>query len=101
MLARCCGPSDTWSESKIQVNQVTARVLPAREDITFLGVSDRDSELFRKLDTERLKIGMTVCYASVFDEHWITTLGQANARSVKSCGQLEGPAYQARRILER
>ena len=102
LLTRCCGPSSSWSDAKILMNQVTGRVLPAREDITFLGVWDRNSDLFRKLDVERMKIGMAVCYASVFDEHWVTTLvpmaGWTNAHSVKSCNQLEGPAWQARRI---
>ena len=97
LLNRCCGPSSSWEQANIQVNEVMERVLPAREGIIFLGVAyeEGNQELFSKLGAERMKIGMSVCYASVFDEHWITTLGQANARSVKSCDQLEGPAYHA------
>jgi hypothetical protein len=103
LLNRCCGSDGRWRQATIGVNEVAERVLPAGEGIAFLKVPYRDSnlELFQKLDDERLKIGMSVCYASVFDEHWITTLGQANARSVKSCKQLEGPDYEARQILQK
>jgi hypothetical protein len=103
LLDRCCGPRSSWEHANLQINEVTERVLPAREGISFLVVPYRDSnlELFRKLDVERMKIGMAVCYASVFDEHWITTLGLANARSVKSCNELEGPAYQASQIQQK
>jgi hypothetical protein len=100
LLTRCCGPRSSWEQAQIQINSVTERVLPAREGISFLVVPYQDSnlELFKKLDVERMKIGMAVCYASVFGEHWITTIGQANARSVKSCEALEGTSYQAGEI---
>jgi hypothetical protein len=103
LLNRCCGPEPSWRQASIQVNDVGHRVLPARESISFLVVPYRESnvELFHKLDAERMKIVMSVCYTSVFDEHWISTLGQAAQRSVKSCDQLEGPAYEARQIIEK
>ena len=103
LLDRCCGPRSSWEKATVHINDITNRVLPARETITFLAVPRQDPsmELFEKLNVERHKIGMAVCYASVFDEHWITTLGQANARSVKSCDQLEGPSYVTRQFLQK
>jgi|GEM_PF-6163644 len=73
------------------------RVLPAREAISFLKVLQQEPnlELWKKLDAQRFKVGIAVCYSSVFGERWITTLGQVSPRSVKSCDVLSGAAYEA------
>jgi hypothetical protein len=95
LLSRCCGPESAWGDTNLEINTVSARVLPARETITFLKVPQQDSNLdfWKRLDAARFKIGMAVCYSSVFGEHWITTLGEARARSVKSCDALPGAPY--------
>jgi hypothetical protein len=99
LLTRCCGPESSWGDHDLEINTVSARVLPARETIYFLKVPQQDSnlDLWRKLDAGRFKIGMAVCYSSVFGEHWITTLGEARARGVKSCDALPGAPYLAGR----
>ena len=99
LLTRCCGPESTWGNPDLEINAVSARVLPARETIYFLKVPQQESDLdfWHRLDAGRFKIGMAVCYSSVFGEHWITTVGEVRARSVKSCDALEGAPYLAGR----
>jgi hypothetical protein len=99
LLARCCGPESAWGNLELDINTVSARVLPARETINFLKVPQQapNLELWKRLDAGRFKIGMVVCYSSVFGEHWITTLGDVKARSVKSCEALAGAPYLAGR----
>src|SRR5215472_17862875 len=45
LLTRCCGPRSAWEQANIQINDVTERVLPAREGVIFLAVPSRDSSL--------------------------------------------------------
>lgn len=99
LLTRCCGPESTWGNPDAEINTVAARVLPARETIYFLKVPQQGSNLdvWNRLDAARFKISMAVCYSSVFGEHWITTLGEARARSVNSCDVLAGEPYLAGR----
>jgi hypothetical protein len=100
LLTRCCGPESTWGNPDAEINTVAARVLPARETIYFLKVPQQGSnlEVWNRLDAARFKIRMAVCYSSVFGEHWITTLGEAKARSVKSCDALAGAPYLSGRL---
>jgi hypothetical protein len=100
ILERCCGPQANWDQVRIQVNDVNARVLPALETITFLAVPTRElaPELWKKLDEQRGKVGMSVCYSSVFGEYWVSDLGQVRQHSVKSCDELQGPAYGGREV---
>jgi hypothetical protein len=95
LLTRCCGPESTWGNPEFEINAVTARVLPARETIYFLKVPQQESDLglWKRLEAARFKIGMAVCYGSVFGEHWITSMGEVKARSVKSCDALAGEPY--------
>jgi hypothetical protein len=100
LLTRCCGPESTWGNPDAEINTVSARVLPARETIYFLKVPQQGSnlEVWSRLDAARFKTRMAVCYSSVFGEYWITTLGEAKARSVKSCDALVGAPYLAGRL---
>jgi len=97
LLSRCCGPEYALENVQLEVNSVATRVLPAREAISFLKVLQQEPnlELWKKLDAQRFKVGIAVCYSSVFGERWITTLGQVSPRSVKSCDVLSGAAYEA------
>jgi hypothetical protein len=97
LLARCCGPASAWDNVSFEMNDVSSRVLPARETIHFLVVpeSPENLDLWRKLDDESSRVGASVCYSSVFGEHWITTRGQIAPRSVRSCEELAGSPYEA------
>ena len=99
LLHRCCGTPDN-PEAKnlgVAIDLVSGRVLPAREKIEFLRLTRQNSNLgsWTKLNVERFKVSMAVCYSSVFGEHWITQSGSVKARSVDSCDELQGPAYDA------
>jgi hypothetical protein len=97
LLARCCGPASAWDNVRFEMNDVASRVLPARETIYFLVVplSPEKLELWHRLDAESSRVGISVCYSSVFGEHWITTRGRVAPRSVRSCAELPGPPYEA------
>jgi hypothetical protein len=76
---------------------VEDQVLSPREETAFFSLrkSDAEAAVWDKLNVERLKIGMSVCYSSVFGERWINNLRQPRPVSVKSCDALPGPAYDA------
>ncbi len=94
LLARCCAPESALDNMQFEINSVSG-VLPAREAISFLRVPQQESnlELWEKLAAERFRMGMAICYSSVFGEHWITTLGEVKPRSVASCDALPGAPY--------
>jgi hypothetical protein len=102
ILRRCCGPDSEWRQAQIEVNDVSGRVLPSLETITFLAVPShlQALKLWDKLDAQRGKVGMSVCYSSVFGEHWISDLGEVRQRSVGSCAELRGPDYEAREFRQ-
>jgi hypothetical protein len=98
LLERCCasagGPDAVRS---VSVNLVENQVLSPHEVISVLGVrkSDTDGTVWDKLNIERMRIGMSACYSSVFGERWITSIRQPKPLSVKSCDALPGLAYDA------
>ena len=96
LLEHCCGGSPD-AIRRISINMVENRVLPAREEITFLAVSKSDvsADMWDKLNVERIKVDMAACYSSVFDEHWTTSLRNPKPVLVKTCDALPGPAYEA------
>jgi hypothetical protein len=95
LLRRCCGLGDSKVPWHYSSDLITGRVLPARESILFLQVprQDANAALWDKLQIERMKIGMAVCYSSVFGEHWITGLSRRAPRRVQSCKELDGTGY--------
>lgn len=97
LLAHCCGTPDNPQAEHINesIDLVAERVLPARETIEFLRLTRDDNNLgvWHKLDAARFKIGMSICYSSVFGEHWITSMSSVKPRSVESCDALQGPNY--------
>lgn len=102
LLKRCCGLDDGKKSWHYATDMVNGRVLPARESIVFLQLPKQDSNaaLWDKLATERMKIGMAVCYSSVFGEHWITGLSRRMPRRVKSCDELSGQAYDEKLFMQ-
>jgi hypothetical protein len=94
LLARCCGV-DVSSKLQIGINLVPHRVFASRESLSFLEVerTEENAATWDRLDAERLKIDMQVCYSSVFDEYWVTSLKQPKAIRVKSCDVLSGTPY--------
>jgi hypothetical protein len=95
LIERCCGAGGLDAIHRIAIDLVANKVLSPREDTTFLSIRQSDTEggVWDKLNVERLKIGMSACYSSVFDEHWITSTAQPRPVSVRSCEDLSGPAY--------
>ena len=100
LLEHCCGNLDAIRS--LSINMVENRVLPAREEITFLAISKSDvsADMWEKLNVGRIKVDMDACYSSVFDEHWTTSLRNPKPVSVKSCDALPGAAYEAN-LLDR
>jgi hypothetical protein len=100
LLAQCCGiqSQDQSRKLNIYIDEVSGRVLPARDSIAFLELAKANENLniWEKLNAVRFKVGMSACYSSVFGEHWITTLGNIKPRSVESCDALLGSSYDAR-----
>jgi len=98
LLEQCCasagGPDAIQS---VSVNLIENQVLSPREETSFLSVrrSDTKGAVWDKLNVERIKIGMSACYSSVFGEHWITSIKHPQPASVQSCDALPGPAYDA------
>jgi len=99
LLSRCCNiqSADLTKNLGISVDQVSNRVLSARESITFLQFPKRDTndDPWRKLDASRFKVDMSACYSSVLGEHWVTSSSGVKPRSVDSCDQLQGPSFNA------
>jgi hypothetical protein len=102
LLARCCNgkrkkslQGDVQANLQAYVQAVSHYVLSPREDVPFLQVtqSGSDPATWSRLDAERFNVDLQACYSSVFDEHWITSLGNPNSVRVKSCRELGGPAY--------
>lgn len=95
LLQRCCalGPDDHVN----RLINLAYGVLAARETLTFLQIPMQNlaPESWKKLDAARLKVGIQVCYSSVFDEHWISSVLETKARSVDSCDKLAGPSFDA------
>ena len=104
LLAQCCGiqSQDQSRKLNIYVDAVSGRVLPARDSIAFFELSKANENLdvWEKLNAVRFKVGMSVCYSSVFGEHWITTFGNVKPRSVESCDALPGPSYGADLLIK-
>jgi hypothetical protein len=97
LLQRCCAIGGSLDAiRRVSINMVENRVLPAREEITFLAVSKSDvsTDMWERLDVERLKVDMDACYSSVFGEHWTTSLRNPRPVRVKSCDALPGSAYE-------
>jgi hypothetical protein len=98
LVKLCCasaGGLDAIQRAAIDV--VQGRVFTPREETSFFSVrkTDVDGPMWEKLNVERFKVGMSVCYSSVFGEHWITSFGKPNPVSVRSCDALAGPAYDS------
>jgi hypothetical protein len=94
LLSRCCGVSAA-TDLGIAINAVPHYVFAPREEVSFLQVpnSAEHAAIWERLNAERFKVDIHVCYSSVFDEHWVTGLRQPRAVSVSSCDALTGPAY--------
>ena len=101
LLEHCCG-GNLDDIRRLSINMVENRVLPAREEITFLAVnkSDVSADMWEKLNVGRIKVDMEACYSSVFDEHWTTSLRNPKPVPVKTCDALPGEAYEAN-LLDR
>jgi hypothetical protein len=98
LLEQCCTSAGGIDAiHRVSINVVEDQVLSPREDTAFFSLrkSDTEGAVWDKLNVERLKIGMSACYSSVFGERWINSLGQPRPVSVKSCDTLPGPAYDA------
>jgi hypothetical protein len=98
LVKLCCasaGGLDAIQRASIDV--VQGRVFTPHEETSFFSVrkTDVDASMWDKLNVERFKVGMSVCYSSVFGEHWITSFGKPNPVSVRSCDALAGPAYDS------
>jgi hypothetical protein len=76
LLETCCG-AKPGARMALESNLVNYRVLPARQDQTFLSMprTADNAEVWRRLDDERMRIIPRICYCSVFDECWIADLG--------------------------
>jgi hypothetical protein len=98
LLERCCASAGGLNAiHRLSINLVENQVLSPREDTAFLSLrkSDTEGAVWDKLNVERLKIGMSACYSSVFGERWITGTGRPRPVSIKSCDALPGPAWDA------
>jgi hypothetical protein len=98
LVKLCCSSAGGLEAiQRASIDVVQGRVFAPREEISFFSVrkSDTNGPMWEKLNVERFKLGMSVCYTSVFGEHWITSLGKPNPVSVKSCEALAGPAYDS------
>jgi hypothetical protein len=94
LLIACC---DVANLSHVEIDSVARHVFAPREHMSFLQVGKTlgNDVLWEKLNTERFKVDLKVCYSSVFAEYWITSLRDPKPVSVPSCDGLGGPAYEA------
>ncbi len=98
LLERCCaGAGGLNAIHGLSINAVENQVLSPREVTSFFSLrkSDTEAAVWDKLNVERMKIGVSACYSSVFGERWTTSIGRPKPVSVKSCDALAGPAYDA------
>jgi len=99
LLERCCASAGGLDAiHRLSMNVVENQVFSPREETAFFSLrkSDTEGTIWDKLNVERLKIGMSACYSSVFGEHWITSIARPKPVSVKSCEALPGPAYETK-----
>jgi hypothetical protein len=72
-LRACCGYRDE-RPTGLWIDLITGRVLRAGETITFITLpkTAKDLDVWKRLNTVRLsrRLGVDVCYCSVFDECW-------------------------------
>jgi hypothetical protein len=97
LLERCCASAGGLDAvHRISLNVVENQVLSPREETAFFSLrkSDTEGAVWDKLNIERLKVGMSACYSSVFGERWITSFDRPTPVSVKSCDALPGTAYE-------
>jgi hypothetical protein len=95
LLERCC---KVTAQTQLQtvVNAVENHVFAARDALSFLEVpqAGTDEAVWNLLDRERMRLGIQVCYTSVFDEHWTTSLHAPRPARIDACDLLKGEAYE-------
>ncbi len=86
LLTRCCG-FDVKKPIHYQYSVITNSVLRAGEsdDLLFVEDDPKSPEVFRSLRQNLLKVGLRVCYCSVFDECFVGDGRSLDVKSVKQC----------------
>lgn len=88
LLRACCTGGDTTRRGiSTRMSRVVGRVLPAGENVNFIGFPPDSSQLdiYEAFDRERFKVQVRVCYCSVFDDCWLGGTDIEDPEPVKSC----------------
>ena len=95
LLADCCGfkahrfpaPPGEPPHTPVTTGTISGLVVRAGETRTFLDLprGSDNAEVWDKFDAVRRQLVYRACYCSVFDECWISTLRNLDARRVDRC----------------
>ncbi|MFO1252790.1 hypothetical protein [Inhella sp.] len=90
LLEHCCGAARTAGETpKLMdiTSGVNGEVLRPGERVDMLRVPKEgsDAEAWSRLNRERFKVSLRICYCSVFDECWTTRTDSNEVDKVQAC----------------
>jgi hypothetical protein len=96
LMKECCIKNEADLESVISPNdiksnyassQAEGRILAAREEKVFLALprTKKNAAVWDRLNVERWKLGVQICYCSVFDECWTSGKAGTKATRVSEC----------------
>lgn len=95
LLRACCSADSAASVTALLAETdgavVTSQpdgmvLLPGdRQSLLVVPLTARNAALWRRLDAERFRLRLRVCYCSVFDECFVAEMGQSRTRHVATC----------------
>lgn len=87
LLKACCSSTGSSSRLTWRVSTANGEILRPGEEKNFLYINrSADDALWARVNELAGKVGLKVCYCSVFDECWVTQSTASNkAERVKAC----------------
>jgi hypothetical protein len=91
LMHACCGTD----ANNFSTSLVRNEVLPARDEIQFLGYTSTNHPpaIWQTLNRERFNIRVRVCYCSVFEECWVRDSTAPKPVSVPQCAPSQPIQY--------
>jgi hypothetical protein len=95
-LKACCGAKGNGDLAMMMTSAVQDEVLPARDEIGFLEWprTPATEAIWQRLDVERMKVRLRVCYCSVFEECWIRDTSRPRPVQTEECHPSQAVAYR-------
>jgi hypothetical protein len=96
LLKACCGATGNGDMKPLSTSTVENEVLPAREEITFIEwpKTPATEAIWQRLNVERFKVRVRVCYCSVFKECWVRDSSRPRPVQTEQCRPSQDVVYQ-------